>query len=240
MGWKFNAEKGEFEATRFISMEEMRNEIGTKLHGLPGKKKSLMKAPRWTHGNPDGSREACGVAHRTEFAKCPGADLGWSITPLNEAALSPAHIEAFHGTESFSVTKGGLVSMKERHRHDPGDLGRGFYGTTIKERAASYGPKIIKARFDVRRYAVLSNPYFLDKLSKVEPKTEAEKLFYSLAFDDEGNMRTASGPPLGERSDWCERVRDGMLTAGFLGVRTDYAGEIVAYDSQTVTILEGP
>lgn len=122
---------------------------------------------------------------------------------------------------------------------DVGDMGRGIYTTTRYSRAACYGQTVLECRLDVTRYARIPNPYFLHQLGELQPETLDEHVFYALAFRQSergADMLTINGSKA-ERFAAAERVRDGMLSAGYTGIVSGYEGECVSYDLNTIQAL---
>ena len=146
----------------------------------------------------------------------------------------------YHGSVAPErVLQEGFRLVKPR-LGDPGDMGRGIYTTTRYSRAACYGQAVLECRLDVTLYARIPNPYFLHQLGELQPETLDEHVFYALAFEHQDEHRTAMPTVNGnaeERLAAAERVRDGMLAAGYTGIVTEYEGECVTYDLNTIQAL---
>ena len=145
----------------------------------------------------------------------------------------------YHGSvEPERVLQEGFRLVQPR-ASDPGDMGRGIYTTTRYSRANCYGRAVLECRLDVTWYARITNPYFLHRLGELQPETLDEHVFYELAFQRRNgrtDMLTINGDKE-ERLAAAERVRDGMLAAGYTGIVTDYEGECVSYDLNTIQVI---
>lgn len=130
------------------------------------------------------------------------------------------------------------VAFESTRRLDAGDFGAGLYLTTNVPRARSYGKCLLAFLLDTRRYARISNPYFLVNGRSVWPTTRAERIFYAVAFDAHGRMRTVDRfYSADERRVFAERVRQAMLGAGYAGIVTAYQGDAVVFDLETIQAM---
>jgi hypothetical protein len=95
---------------------------------------------------------------------------------------------------------------------------------------------------DVSRYARIPNPYFINRFSEIAPTTPAEHTFHQAAFVPRASydlimvtndMRTVTGAQE-ERERAAAEVRDAMVQAGYAGVITEYHGECVTYQLDTI------
>jgi len=148
----------------------------------------------------------------------------------------------YHGTSldaaGVIVQEGFRLDMPQAH--DVGDFGQGIYLTHELARAQSYGRAILTVEADVTHCARVPNPYFLDGLRTVEPRTEAERLFFLIAFDSAGRMRTC-GPHVqaAARAHAAHELREAFLDAGYTGIVTDRPdGEAVIFDLAAVRVVE--
>lgn len=144
----------------------------------------------------------------------------------------------YHGTSLDAA--GAIVHEGFRldvpQAHDVGDFGQGIYLTRAQVRAKTYGHTVLVVEVDATRCAQIANPYFLDGLRTVEPRTEVERLFFLIAFDSQGRMRTcASGIPQDERAHAAREIRETFLAAGFTGIMTTRPDrETVIFDPSCV------
>jgi hypothetical protein len=139
----------------------------------------------------------------------------------------------YHGTPNPDSLVEHGPDMEHKRSKDVGDLGWGFYCTTIPERAASYG-SVVRVVLDIGTFAHVPNPYFLNGLDEVEPRTAEERLFHQLTFGNGfmGTVVAGTG-----REATARRVRDEFLARGFQGIVTDYKGEVVVFDKAAVLEL---
>jgi hypothetical protein len=148
----------------------------------------------------------------------------------------------YHGTTPANAAKirAEGFDVDAPRRSDPGDFGWGIYLTDRPSRARSYGREVLAVTIDESRFARLPNPYFLKGLEQVEPRTAAEKLFYSAAFDDEGHMLTVSSP---DRVGAAKAVTRAFLAKGYAGIiggpHTLGDLEVVVFDPSAVSVSEG-
>ena len=144
-----------------------------------------------------------------------------------------------HGTTTaiWEQIRNQGIDFDSKRRSDPGDFGWGFYVTTNQVRAQTYGEAQIEVGLDESKFAVLPHPYFLNGFEKVEPQTEEEKLFHSLAFSEEGKMLTLRGTKE-ERETVCKKIRDEFLKRGYLGIITPHSGgEAVVFSPDGITSM---
>lgn len=128
-------------------------------------------------------------------------------------------MKLYHGTDEASAAR--ILSegfdVDALRRSDPGDFGWGVYLTSSLPRARAYGSVVLEVEVDESRFARLPCPYFLDDFQRVEPETEVERLFYSVAFDAEGEMLTIHSP---DREGVSKAVAKTFLEAGYDGLVT--------------------
>jgi hypothetical protein len=139
----------------------------------------------------------------------------------------------YHGTPSYQKILDSGFDIEAERRHDPGDFGWGIYVVANLPRAKTYG-NVLGVVFDASDCAYISNPYFIKGFDKVEPETEVEKLFTSIAMDDDWNMLTIRGS-LKDRIRVCKEIRRVFLERGYTGIISDYAkGEAVIFDPDII------
>lgn len=145
----------------------------------------------------------------------------------------------YHGTTATcadSILERG-IDLNWRRVRDPGDFGWGFYLTGQHQRARQHGQVVLAARIELTEFAHVSNPYFLDGLDPVEPQSDVEKLFHSIAFDGE-QMLTVNGRP-DQRVHVAKAVRDAFLAEGYAGIATPYDGwEVVVFDPTRIRTIQ--
>lgn len=143
----------------------------------------------------------------------------------------------YHGTTVEAATKimaGGFDI--DAPRKDHGDFGRGIYLTTSLSRAKAYGSVVLEVEVYTADMAMIPNPYFVEKMRELEPKTDAEKLFYEHAFGtDKGGrtiMLTIHGKnPAGVSS----LIRHQFMSREYTGILTRYHGdETVVFDTNVI------
>ncbi len=146
----------------------------------------------------------------------------------------------YHGTTSQRATSilATGVDMEAPRTRDPGDLGWGFYLTASISRARACGEVVLEVTVDASTFAYLPYPYFLDGLTRIEPTTEAERLFHETVFtltkDQWWEMRTVKGSA-SERERVARKVRTVFLAHGHAGIKTPHdEGEIVVFDSASI------
>jgi len=121
---------------------------------------------------------------------------------------------------------------------DPGDFGWGIYLTDCLERARAYGDAVFEVDIDLSRFAAIPNPYFLKSVESgfvnTKPRTYDEVLFYNIAFNENGRMRTVVGD---DRVDVAKEIRDSFLDHGYAGIvgNSGKNREIVVFDSSAIT-----
>lgn len=128
----------------------------------------------------------------------------------------------YHGSSAWEKILEVGFDLEHPRRSDPGDFGWGLYLSANPARARSYG-KVLKVSLDPSRLAYISNPYFLDRFERVEPKTEEEKLFYGLVFD--GDIMKTVNLPSDLRVAAAKLVRQVFLEKGYTGIRTSLDDE---------------
>lgn len=141
-----------------------------------------------------------------------------------------------HGTDLASaeaIIRDGVTAEPPSRVHDPGDFGWGFYLTRDPARARSYGHTLVGVDVHIDRFAVIPNPYFIDRLTEIQPVTAVEKLFHSIAFRN-GRMRTCTAS-IEERIAIARSIRNAFVLDGFAGIRTERPdGETVLFDAAVV------
>lgn len=139
-------------------------------------------------------------------------------------------VKFYHGSvNADKIIKSGF-DIDFKRFSDPGDFGWGIYFTNNKSKAKSYG-KIIEADIDLSKFAYIENPYFMKGLKLIEPRTKSEKLFYNLAFDDNGTMLTLHGD---NREQINKKIREEFLKNGYKGIVTRNNDELVVFDVKTI------
>jgi len=143
----------------------------------------------------------------------------------------------YHGTPRWrDILEKGIDIDAPKHS-DPGDLGWGIYLTGKLIRAKVYG-RVFEIEIDTSRMAYIPNPYFLEGLSRLQPITPEEKLFYSLAYDTEGEMLTLHGSKE-NRITAARAIQRGFLDAGYAGIVSDYdEGEAVLFEAGPIFSIE--
>jgi len=117
---------------------------------------------------------------------------------------------------------------------DPGDYGWGVYLTDDLGRAKAHDKVILDVIISTKKLAYIPNPYFLENMKPVEPKTNVEKIFYAMAFDEDSNMMTVTGHD-SARVFTAKEIRARFLSEGYMGIYTDYRGhEIVIFDENAI------
>jgi len=156
------------------------------------------------------------------------------------AAKRQKPVMFYHGTtpeKAAAILMQG-VDLHAPKSHDSGDFGNGFYLTLDKTRAKHMGgPAILEVTVDLKFFAYIPNPYFLDKLQQVPPRNKVQELFYCAAFDNKGEMATIHGDKAAglTRQQVCNAVQSTMLANGFKGLHTEYHGcETVVYDTRVI------
>jgi len=143
----------------------------------------------------------------------------------------------YHGTPRWQNILDQGINIDAPKHSDPGDFGWGIYLTGKLLRARVYG-RVFEVEIDTSRMAYISNPYFLEGLRRVIPITPEEKLFYSLAYDEAGEMLTIQGSKE-DRIATARHIQRGFLEAGYTGIISDYdEGEAVLFDSSPILSLE--
>ncbi len=140
----------------------------------------------------------------------------------------------FHGTrDPESVLSG--IRFDVPRKHDPGDFGWGFYCSSVRARAATYGP-VLQVEVELSEFAHIDNPYFLDRLSQLTPVTPEEKLLYGIIFaDGPDDMLTVRGP---DRKAVAQMVRTEFLHHGWKGIISEPLEELVVFDESAVVSVE--
>ena len=151
-------------------------------------------------------------------------------------------VKLWHATtiEAAAAILRGGVNMEAQRRNDVGDLGWGFYLTGSMSRARCYGRGILEIEIHRDQFAVVSNPYFLKGMDVVRPKTEDERLFYSLAFDELGDMMTCSGRyDRAAKETAARNIRLAFLELGCAGIISDYSdGEVVVFAAEGIVSIK--
>jgi hypothetical protein len=141
----------------------------------------------------------------------------------------------WHGSNSVNSILAEGVDFEHPRVSDAGDLGWGFYLSGDVSRARAYGSGILRVFLHEDRFAYLDNPYFLNGLDEVEPKTEVELAFWRLAFKD-GRMRTCAGA---DRKTVARSIRNHFVSAGFDGIITPHSGgEAVVFTADGILGME--
>jgi hypothetical protein len=139
----------------------------------------------------------------------------------------------YHGTPRWKDILDKGINIDAPKHSDPGDFGWGIYLTAKLIRAKIYG-RVFIVEIDTSKMAYVSNPYFLDGLRRLAPVTAEEQLFYSLAYNEDGEMLTLQGTKE-ERIAAARRVQRGFLDAGYSGIVSDYdEGEAVLFESAPI------
>lgn len=138
----------------------------------------------------------------------------------------------YHGTRAETakliLSKG--VDTEAPKTSDPGDFGWGFYLTKRWARAKAYGEVVLSVGIDPGGLAYIANPYFFKGFKVTKPKTMEEHLFHQIAFAPDGSMKTVTGDRR-ERVKVSRAIREAFLSAGYLGILSDYdGGEVVLFD----------
>ena len=153
----------------------------------------------------------------------------------------------YHGTsndQAANILANG-VNLDYPRVQDPGDFGWGFYITQNLDSAKSYsrGGAILKVTVDETKLAFIQDPYFTPTKSsggkRTKPETDAEKLFFDIAYtgedileyDSSGRIRsiqlarmsTVAGPP-SEIVKAAKKVREAFLASGYSGIETLHRG----------------
>jgi 8-oxo-dGTP diphosphatase len=153
----------------------------------------------------------------------------------------------YHATSArsaASMLKSG-VNLDAKRVRDPGDFGWGFYTTGDLERADYMGERILEVFIDQSRFAYLPYPYFLVprkrdvhgfwEPQRHRPSTKAERLFYSIAFSEDGRMKNVRGTEA-ERIRIAKEIRNAFLRNGYAGIITPHdGGETVIFDPAAIT-----
>lgn len=146
--------------------------------------------------------------------------------------------QLYHGTRDLQALEDAFTAGELTHDHamkrDPGDFGLGFYCTRRRAKAAAYG-EVILVQLDLSHFAHIPNPYFVrgsldpdgPALEEIPPRTDAEKLFHSLAFDQYG-MKTAAGA-LEDRQKAAAEIAARFMREGYNGIRTEIDGDVVVF-----------
>jgi len=147
-------------------------------------------------------------------------------------------ITLYHGTPNAGKILINGIDINHPRNSDPGDFGWGVYASGNLSRAKVYGD-VFAVTIDESDYAYLENPYFLEGLKTVPPKTFEEKLFYSLAFDARTNeMLTIVGTPR-RRERIAKFIRLSFLEHNYKGIITPHNGiEAVVFDPATILKIE--
>lgn len=134
----------------------------------------------------------------------------------------------YHGTRDPDAVMRDGFQLPQRYCRNL--LGRGIYTSTLPEQAARFGT-VLTCKLDDKRYARIPDPYF-----RHEPRTEAEWLFYELAFSN-GKLLTAETDCL-TRLRAAKRLQEGMMSVGYAGIVTQYRGGCVTYDLDTLQVRD--
>jgi hypothetical protein len=135
----------------------------------------------------------------------------------------------FHGTRHPESVLSG-VRMDVPREKDAGDFGWGFYCTWDHRRAGKYG-EVLVVDVDLHKFAYIPNPYFLRGLREVEPRTDVEKLFHSIAFHD-GVMKNVQAGY--DREETAKAIRVAFLEAGYDGIVSEDHRELVVFNPAAV------
>lgn len=85
---------------------------------------------------------------------------------------------------------------------------------------------------DIKSFANIFNPYFLDKTNPHAPKTDADTLYHSIFKRYRVDMSSIDPS---SREIQCKTIRDEFLAAGYKGIYTKYDGfETVVFDLAAV------
>jgi hypothetical protein len=144
-------------------------------------------------------------------------------------------LTCYHGTslgKALAILAEG-VDMEATRRRDPGDIGWGFYLSTIRGRANVHGEVTLACEIETDDFAYLPHPYFAQGLDELAPATAEERLFHGLAFDGR-EMLTVRGD---QRAEVSRLIRDTFLARGYHGIRTDHHGEIVVFNPVAVRAI---
>lgn len=144
----------------------------------------------------------------------------------------------YHGTRRWEEVEKHGVDFDAPRATDPGDFGWGFYLTKRPVLANIHG-RVFQVTIDPSKLAYIENPYFLlDDLHPRLPVTPEEKLFWDIAFDNEGNMLTINADKE-TRVQTAKEIQRAFLAAGFTGIRTDYGeGETVLFSGEPILALD--
>lgn len=143
----------------------------------------------------------------------------------------------YHGTPRWQAIIDEGINIDAPKHSDPGDFGWGIYLTGNLTKAKVYG-RVFTVGIDTSRMAYISNPYFLEGVHRLQPVTAEEKFFYSLAYDNTGEMLTLHGSKE-ERIAAARLVQRGFLDAGYSGIVSDYdEGEAVLFESSPILSVE--
>jgi len=153
----------------------------------------------------------------------------------------------YHGTTpeaAASILMNGF-DLNAPKRHDCGDFGNGIYLTQSRTRARHMGgPAILEVEVDLRYFAYIPNPYFLQGGKHIGPINQVEEMFYIEAFDCAGEMATIHGDKLVRpegvvmlrtREKVCQDIQELFLRNGFKGIHTEYSGrETVVFSTSVI------
>lgn len=147
-------------------------------------------------------------------------------------------IKLFHGTDPKSalniMTDG--IQINHPRKHDSGDFGWGFYLTDDKSRAKGMGGEaVLEITVNLKRFAYIEKPYFLENHQLTYPKNAVEELFWINAFDNAGNMTTIHAE---DREKAAKTIRKVFIDAGYDGIQTGYKGETVVFNQIAVKKIE--
>lgn len=144
-------------------------------------------------------------------------------------------LRAYHGTspDNARYLKRYGVCVSVPWKRDAGDFGHGFYVSTLRGRARTYGAVLFAVDLDVSRFAFIPRPYHV--IERAE--TEEERLFLDVAFDTRRRaLRTVCQDYDNEKA--AQEVRNAFLRHGYSGIVSNYAGnETVVFDPSAVLSL---
>lgn len=145
----------------------------------------------------------------------------------------------YHGTRRWQEILNAGLSIDAPKVTDPGDFGWGIYLTKSRVLSAIFG-RVFRITLDDTNLAYIENPYFLheDGGGQRFPVTPAEQLFYSEAFNGDGDMLTIKGD-LASRIAVAKNIQRVFLANGFAGIKADYGhAETVLFNLSPVVTIE--
>ena len=156
----------------------------------------------------------------------------------------------YHGTSAAnaqSIMENGFDVNAPRTR-DPGDFGFGMYFTTDRDRAERHGEAVLEVVVDDEMIEGLQSAYFgglkyepCDVTgyrpcgTKIEPKTQFQKVFHALAFRNDGRMMTCAGfQSLEDKTNASKMIQRVCLAMGVVGIWSVNESEIVLFTSSVI------